>query len=127
MEFNTTTMLPMRKWLSILLLIVVPLQFTWAASSVYCLHEVGVAAQHPGHHGHQHVKQAGELVQVDNPKSIAIDLDCGNCHTGWSIGLASLSAPELLLSVSGVESSPEHALVSPPLKTPDRPQWPPRS
>nr|ART41037.1 L611 [uncultured bacterium] len=44
----------MRRWLSILLLVFLPFQFSWAAVAGYCQHETGAAAQHFGHHDHQH-------------------------------------------------------------------------
>jgi hypothetical protein len=40
----------MRRWLSILILVFLPFQFTWAAVGGYCQHETGAAAQHFGHH-----------------------------------------------------------------------------
>ena len=48
----------MKKFFLILLLFVLPLQMSWAAASAYCLHEEGKAAQHPGHHSHQHKASA---------------------------------------------------------------------
>jgi len=47
----------MRKLIAIFLLMLMPLQLTWAAVSIYCTHhEVGVAAQHLGHHADEHSK-----------------------------------------------------------------------
>ncbi|NCV41106.1 MAG: hypothetical protein EBW11_11190 [Betaproteobacteria bacterium] len=40
----------MRKFLAIFLLVLLPLQFSWAAVAGYCQHEAGVTANHPGHH-----------------------------------------------------------------------------
>ena len=43
----------MRRWLSILLLVFLPFQFSWAAVAGYCQHEADAASQHFGHHEHQ--------------------------------------------------------------------------
>jgi hypothetical protein len=48
----------MRRWLAILMLALLPLQFGWAAVAVYCGHESDPQAQHLGHHEHQHTGQA---------------------------------------------------------------------
>ena len=42
----------MRRWLAILLLVCLPLQFSWAAVADYCMHESGETADHVGHHDH---------------------------------------------------------------------------
>ncbi|MBU0601652.1 MAG: hypothetical protein KKD25_04520 [Gammaproteobacteria bacterium] len=52
----------MRRWLSILLLVFLPFQFTWAAAAGYCQHETGAAAQHFGHHDHKHQAVAKETL-----------------------------------------------------------------
>ena len=44
----------MKKFLAIFLLVLLPLQFSWAAVAGYCQHEAGVTANHPGHHTHDH-------------------------------------------------------------------------
>jgi hypothetical protein len=80
-----------RRFLAIVLLTLLPLQFSWAAVATYCGHETEAAARHLGHHEHQH--QAGadthaELAadadvdtDADRDKaSSAMDLDCGHCH-----------------------------------------------
>jgi len=44
----------MKKFLAIFLLVLLPLQFSWAAMASYCEHETSVTATHPGHHTHDH-------------------------------------------------------------------------
>lgn len=44
----------MRRWFSILLLVLLPIQFSWAAAAAYCEHESGARADHFGHHEHDH-------------------------------------------------------------------------
>lgn len=47
----------MRRWFFVLLLVLMPLQFSWAALATYCEHESGAQAQHLGHHEHEHEKE----------------------------------------------------------------------
>jgi hypothetical protein len=47
-------MWPMRRYLAIFLLVLLPLQYSWAAMASYCEHETSVTAKHPGHHTHDH-------------------------------------------------------------------------
>lgn len=66
-----------KKFLLILLLMILPLQYSWSAAAVYCQHEQG-SSMHFGHHSHQH------KAQVDEPdgqaKSKNVHGDCEYCH-----------------------------------------------
>jgi hypothetical protein len=42
----------MRRWIAILLMIVLPLQLSWAVAANYCLDEQGAGVAHFGHHVH---------------------------------------------------------------------------
>lgn len=44
----------MRRWLAVFLLILLPLQLSWAVAATYCGHEADPAARHVGHHEHRH-------------------------------------------------------------------------
>lgn len=74
----------MKKFFLLLLLFVLPLQMSWAAASAYCLHEEGKAAQHLGHHSHQHKASAGDEPQLDAGKDLKTKTkahsDCNVCH-----------------------------------------------
>jgi hypothetical protein len=113
----------MRNWLCIFLLAIMPLQLTWAAIGVYCQHENGVTTQHLGHHSHQHQLQSTDQPSPEQAKLGKFDADCGTCHTGCSLAIASIAeAP--VLSVNSVAGSRAQPIpVSPPFKVPDRPQW----
>ena len=69
----------MRKWLAIVLLVFLPLQFSWAAVASYCQHETGAAAKHFGHHAHQHKaadgKDTGTTHLIDGELDIAVEID----------------------------------------------------
>jgi DUF2946 family protein len=77
----------MRRWLAIFLLLVLPLQFTWAAAATYCQHEdAATRGGHFGHHQHQHKGSAVKAVHAQDHKSpdghakLVVDDDCGYCH-----------------------------------------------
>ena len=77
-----------RRWLLLLLLAVLPLQFASAAAASYCGHETG-KARHFGHHEHKHQsagksKSASSLPDSGSPDSTGTggDLDCEYCHLG---------------------------------------------
>ena len=86
----------MRRWLVVFLLLVLPLQFAWAAAAPYCAHETAAAAsKHPGHH--QHVHQDGsEAANADDEGGGAgvKHTDCASCHAGCAATLP-LSATAL--------------------------------
>ncbi|MFZ5520656.1 MAG: DUF2946 family protein [Pseudomonadota bacterium] len=70
----------MRRLLVILMLLIVPLQLSYAAASVYCQHETGKGAGHFGHHSHVHKDDAGH--EKGGAKLKALHEDCGTCHLG---------------------------------------------
>lgn len=95
----------MKRWLLILLMWVLPLQLTFAAVSPYCAHEQGVAAQHFGHHDHQHQAVDG---QDDDASGLAAgDPDCDYCHHASGAALA-MMLPALIKAapVSHLEAAP---------------------
>ncbi len=117
----------MRRWLLIFLMVLLPLQLSWAAVASYCEHESsGATTQHLGHHEHQHEIDAGP-VDSSNGKTTgtsgAVDLDCGTCHAG---GCAVMLQPLKVLMVklpSKTHSEPALHLASQPASLPERPNW----
>ena len=84
----------MRRLLAIVLLVLLPLQFSWAAVASYCKHETQADAEHFGHHEHQHhgntTVDADPAVdpQAEGDKTLgAMDVDCGHCHGHCSVML----------------------------------------
>lgn len=80
----------MRRYIVLLLLIVLPFQFCWAAAATYCSHESSAAVTHFGHHGHQHQAKgqgdAGANVKA-KVAPIVLDDDCSVCHSCAAPGL----------------------------------------
>jgi hypothetical protein len=126
----------MRAFLIALLLIVVPLQASWAAVGGYCLHESGTAAQHVGHHEHQHEHQLESDFANDNPAKNVVeettplnssgiaDSDCAVCHaTACAILSTSIVPPHAELLSATVSRPPDQAL-SAIAYPPERPNWP---
>lgn len=116
----------MRRWLAILLLVLLPLQFSWAGVAGYCMHESGAAADHLGHHDHAdhpHGASVSDKAKSDSSPSTAADLDCSHCH-GHCAGMLDIpvglkahalgSAPPRLAEAPSADHLPAQ---------PERPQW----
>lgn len=73
----------MRRLLSIFLLALMLVQFSWALAASYCQHETGAVEMHVGHHEHKH-RQAGETTNSGQESKVRfvslIDADCNVCH-----------------------------------------------
>jgi len=83
----------MRRWISILLLVMMPLQLGWAALGSFCQHESGEQAQHLGHHAHQHDDAQHEDSAHAEGAAYA---DCNSCIAGSLVPLGtSLLLPTL--------------------------------
>ena len=108
------------KLLLLLFVLLMPLQFAWAASARYCTHETGGNVSHPGHHVH---RAAAAEKASDDLQSNADDPDCGFCHLSCAQPLAS-SAPRVSLNAQSVDIPP--APVFHRYRTPEvieRPNW----
>jgi hypothetical protein len=75
--------LPMKRLILIILLVLVPLQFAWAAVGAYCQHEEGSNSFHFGHHAHTH--QAKRDAPDSSTKINKAHLDCNSCHAPASV------------------------------------------
>lgn len=85
---------PVKKLLLIFLLVLLPLQFCWAAAAAYCQHEGEKTAQHFGHHSHQH-DPAADLPD-DGESVIKAHADCGYCHLSCQASFLTM-VPEVAL------------------------------
>jgi hypothetical protein len=61
--------LTIRRWLPILLFVLLPFQLSWATVGVYAQHESGFVRQQIGHHMHKHVGK----VAVDKASTAVSD------------------------------------------------------
>jgi hypothetical protein len=113
----------MRRWLAILLIVFLPLQFSWAAAAVYCQHESDAGTQHFGHHEHEHHADAEPDALPDSDLAGGIDHDCGPCHAGGVVALFADISLSLASGLSFVISRPPGALSSAASAVPERPNW----
>jgi len=128
----------LRRLFALLLLMFLPLQFSWAAVAGYCQHEAGGADAHPGHHQHQHpVAHDGAPASPENvtagtasPLSddepslrLAVDDDCAACHAGCAVALPTLAVAWPALPTAARWLAPPLFPDSLPSDLPDRPNW----
>ncbi|MBA4342298.1 MAG: hypothetical protein C0423_09110 [Methylibium sp.] len=90
----------------IFLLLLLPVQWTWAAAASICRHESSIHASHFGHHEHRHDHQASATASVDASDDTpqqgdsGVHADCATCHAAvpWlmmqsAVGLGELLSP----------------------------------
>lgn len=113
----------MRRCLAVFLMLLLPLQFSWAMAAVYCQHESAPESSHYGHHEHQHGDHGTADAVPDGKLPGAVDNDCSGCHAGC---VAVLSGGEPVL-ITGMPDSPAAAPpdtpASAPPARPERPNW----
>jgi hypothetical protein len=134
--------LPVRRFLAIVLLALLPLQFSWAAVASYCGHETQATADHFGHHDHQHRADSGGHVdavadRVANAKSTAdatadvqgdkapgaMDLDCGHCHGFCGVMLTLPAAIPGAPGTARTGATVDESVGAHAPTRPERPQW----
>lgn len=106
-----------------LLMLFMPLQFTWAAISPYCSHEPETT-RHLGHHEHQH-EASGEQSQSDKKPKLpgSLDYDCGTCYASCAVAI--LAAFHELIDHRSAHALADYQgrLAFLPLAEPERPKW----
>ncbi len=119
----------MRRWLAVLMMVLLPLQFSWAAVAHHCEDDAAAAVAHLGHHDHAGHGHAGEDADPhhqagsDGTGSEPSELDCGHCH-GFCAGM--LEARSRF--VAQADARPMPTLWAAPQAEhlpaqPERPQW----
>ena len=122
----------MRRCLSILLLVFMPFQFSWAAVGTYCEHESGTRAQHFGHHEHKHEHKHQQAADASGEASkgklagvLAGAVDLGDCHFHCQCTV-DLPAVLVMPIVIGSQAATDWTVadaIAPVLSRPERPQW----
>lgn len=86
----------MRRIVMLCLVLLLPVQWTWAAAAAYCTHETSSTAQHLGHHEHKH---RADTSGKTSASKLVVDDDCTLCHLSglqWvDMGMAPLLAVDL--------------------------------
>ena len=111
----------MKIFFLIILMLALPLQISWAAMSTYCQHESGKAANHFGHHTHEHQLQKDDTKKEGSLSNI--DRDCAYCHLNHVSFFSFLSDSLPLLSAhSHITDYDYNATFNLP-DPPERPNW----
>jgi len=114
----------MRRYLILFLLVLMPLQFSWAAAGAYCGHEAGEKAQHFGHHPHQHASgdKSSDVGTGKVEKQKGSHPDCSACHAGVVALIDGPPVPDCVdwSSAEFTRSDPISSSLNSP---PERPQW----
>lgn len=122
----TARLIRMRRWFAIILLALLPLQFSWAAVAAYCGPEGGQQIQHLGHHEHQHAdpfKADADNAQADQTASAGFDHDCSHCHCTCA-GLTGMGGSVATLTPSSHPLPPVAGVLRTLAQSPpERPQW----
>jgi hypothetical protein len=114
----------MKRYLAIFLLVLLPLQFSWAAMASHCQHETGVMAQHTGHHTHDHATADHQGSSENATTLTGLDHDCATCHLGCAAALVS-DLKTITVAVSNDHPLLLQAMASQPsTERPERPKWP---
>ena len=120
--------LVVRRWILLLLLAVLPLQFAQAAAASYCAHEKTVTTKHVGHHEHEHQQIAGEAAGSTDAdtgfaQSGSADPDCGYCHLSCAQPLGFVSAPWVGTRERPAGHGPTLTFASHDGQDVERPKW----
>jgi hypothetical protein len=107
----------MRSWLAVLLLVLLPLQFSWAAMGAHAPHERGPVAGVVCPHFHG-LDSAPQL-----EAGAAHHADCGACHNGCALAVFHGQHPMWASPAPFPLASAAWVPASRPADLPDRPQW----
>ena len=119
----------MRRWLAILLLVLLPTQMTWAVVAGYCAHESGAAADHVGHHDHASHGHAPLPLDVSDPPDAGNDAragvshDCGHCHGQYASMLVTIGPLHLERFPSASAPVNDERCAANAAAQPERPKW----
>jgi hypothetical protein len=103
----------MKKVLLIMMLLLVPFQFSWAVAGEYCQHENGPVSLHFGHHTHHHQGKADRSATKSADKPGKIHLDCGSCHSPvWALFMEADPAPAVPLIAGRMPPIPPDSYTS---------------
>lgn len=113
----------MRGLLLLLILTLLPLQFSAAAVAGCCEHVAAVQVTHDQHHPPLH-GAATDLSGTKLGGSAAFDLDCGTCHANCAAAVTTTALPDFSRAgADRMEPAAGHPSPTWP-ERPYRPQWP---
>jgi hypothetical protein len=112
----------MRALLVMLMLTLLPLQFSVAAAGTCCEHVAATPEAHANHHqpGHPSVIDAADALV---PGDVGFDLDCGTCHANCSAAILVPTVPVMARADTvRIERITAHNMPAWPAR-PYRPKW----
>jgi hypothetical protein len=113
----------MRRWLLVFLLVLMPMQLTWAAVSTYCQHESKSSIRHIGHHTHKHSGSISGGDGVVSSEVGSLENDCGVCHANCSVAFQSSSQTLRLIAEPVRIVVKAASYLAHYQYLPERPQW----
>lgn len=118
----------MNRTLLIFLLMLLPLQFSWAAVASYCQHETEVNTQHIGHHAATHdARNDSSSADTDTDAktdSKLSDADCDVCHFSCTKPVCAHTAALPMPSITnGFTSALSTLYLSHIGESPEEPDW----
>ena len=116
----------MRRFVLLFLMLILPLQWSWAAVASVCRHETGSAAQHLGHHVHEHAAvlndTTADTTADTDGANVWFDADCCSFHGLSLAGLISVPAAHPVCNGSVLLGYSAHSRAD---HVPDQPLRPP--
>jgi len=112
----------MRRLIALLILALLPIQWSWAEIASYCRHETAAVSQaHPGHHDAEHTAR-DDGKKDEGKRASPSDGGCSTCHHH---GVAAVVADDGPTPVAFSSTSFEEAFVAVPRREPENPFRPP--
>jgi hypothetical protein len=109
-----------KKLLLILLLTILPIQYSWSVAAVYCQHEPAKVS-HFGHHGHAH--EASSDDGADKSKPSKAHADCEVCHHAVQASVPAADGAALVAGARGYAPPRLSQYLSYISEGPPRPNW----
>lgn len=123
----------MRRFVALLLLVLLPLQAVWAAAAPYCQHESDATSPHIGHHQPEHAHataadaadaaNAADALPAQGGDAPNPHSDCHTCH-GGSVLAHEVSPVQVMSATAPPVPALAQGLPAPPTERPERPKWP---
>lgn len=117
----------MRRFILVFMMLLLPLQWSWAAAASVCAHEA--AGAHFGHHAHKHAGDAASTAADEGSQSegglAGNHPDCHACHGMGAASIGALLPHERLWNDGSLAAvyarafpePPVHGLLRPPMNS----------
>lgn len=113
-----------RKLFAIFILLLVPMQVTWASIATYCQHESGLASNHVGHHDVASTSVATDEIETTAAEpATSVHSDCGACHIACLVAQVGRTHHFAQAAIESHVSRYTFRTSSAPPQRVERPQW----